>query len=471
MEIIPVDKGKEKRFTRRAWLTFDDTVDIKEISYQLNKRRVKEQEISTVIEKPTDLKDRVRSVPGLSNHSSIAFRDLKLAVQICERKDKKMFAFSEKSANKKSNPDEEDQTDGLNDDESDSDRNNNQFWDNSVNPIYLEAMKFIHEYEDMYQERLVELLDYQPVGLTARQKLEKDASENNENDEEDLIEIDAIEDIFNVLDPLILYLRVVHSIDFYAQADYSAYEDEHPNRCLNFHVRGPIPGRGLSMKTAKDWVTKFNSKIEELLLQPEVENLTEEQAEELGLKNETDEVEKFIEDNTNQLETDKFLCPLSGKKFKGRDYVRKHILNKHGDKINNVKAEVAYFNRYVVDGNKDGPSEPRFVVKSGGGNHHHSQNGGGYFNHQNGNMQNSYRNNYNNNYRGNYRDNYHNNNYYNQARPSGQGYQPRDSYYDKRARYSSHNHQEQEQMARASGGRGMVDYRDLDAPENMDMFG
>ena len=39
---------------------------------------------------------------------------------------------------------------------------------------------------------------------------------------------------------------------------------------------------------------------------------------------------------------DKWLCPLSGKKFKGPDFVRKHIANKHGEKIEEVKKEVSW---------------------------------------------------------------------------------------------------------------------------------
>lgn len=52
------------------------------------------------------------------------------------------------------------------------------------------------------------------------------------------------------------------------------------------------------------------------------------------------EVEKFIKANTKELAKDKWLCPLSGKKFKGPEFVRKHIFNKHGDKIEAVKKEV-----------------------------------------------------------------------------------------------------------------------------------
>lgn len=50
-----------------------------------------------------------------------------------------------------------------------------------------------------------------------------------------------------------------------------------------------------------------------------------------------------------ELAKDKWLCPLSGKKFKGPEFVRKHILNKHGERLEEVKANTAYFNNYLRD--------------------------------------------------------------------------------------------------------------------------
>ena len=52
------------------------------------------------------------------------------------------------------------------------------------------------------------------------------------------------------------------------------------------------------------------------------------------------EIERFIDVNTQQLSESKYLCPLSGKKFKAAEFVRKHIFNKHGDKIDDVRLEV-----------------------------------------------------------------------------------------------------------------------------------
>merc|ERR1712066_848376 len=84
----------------------------------------------------------------------------------------------------------------------------------------------------------------------------------------------------------------------------------------------------------------------------------------LGLKDTDVEVESFVEMNCVQQEKEKYLCPLSNKKFKGKEYVRKHIFNKHADKVDIVRRDCLYSNNYVRDANKDGPAEPRYVAKS-----------------------------------------------------------------------------------------------------------
>jgi len=60
------------------------------------------------------------------------------------------------------------------------------------------------------------------------------------------------------------------------------------------------------------------------------------------------EVEKFIKANTQELAKDKWLCPLSGKKFKGPEFVHKHILAKHMEKVEEVKQEVKSYLFTVV---------------------------------------------------------------------------------------------------------------------------
>lgn len=67
----------------------------------------------------------------------------------------------------------------------------------------------------------------------------------------------------------------------------------------------------------------------------------------LGAKSEEEEIEKFVTSNTQEMEKEKWLCPLSGKKFKGPEFVRKHIFNKHIDKLDDVKKEVNLSEYYL----------------------------------------------------------------------------------------------------------------------------
>ena len=68
-------------------------------------------------------------------------------------------------------------------------------------------------------------------------------------------------------------------------------------------------------------------------------------AKKMGLKDVDEEVAKFIQANTQELSKDKWLCPLSGKKFKGPDFVKKHIYTKHAEKIEEVPGIERIFSR------------------------------------------------------------------------------------------------------------------------------
>merc|ERR1719510_2853861 len=105
-----------------------------------------------------------------------------------------------------------------------------------------------------------------------------------------------------------------------------------------------------------EYIATFSKKMGSFL-QPR-QDLSHEDAMKLGMKNEADEVEKFVQANTQELGTDKWLCPLSGKKFKGPDFVRKHIFKK----------EVKYYNNYLKDPKR--PQLPESNQKSA-----HSANG------------------------------------------------------------------------------------------------
>lgn len=85
----------------------------------------------------------------------------------------------------------------------------------------------------------------------------------------------------------------------------------------------------------------FESRLQSLLSTKE--KINDDEAEKLGRKDAEKEVEAFINANCQELAKDKWLCPLSGKKFKGPEFVRKHILNKHAEKLDEVRVEVLIF--------------------------------------------------------------------------------------------------------------------------------
>ena len=69
----------------------------------------------------------------------------------------------------------------------------------------------------------------------------------------------------------------------------------------------------------------------------------------IGLKIEEDEVEKFVSSNCQEVNKDKWLCPLSGKKFKAPEFIKKHIFNKFSDQVEKVKQESQFYNNYLRD--------------------------------------------------------------------------------------------------------------------------
>ncbi|KAK6011290.1 Arsenite-resistance protein 2, partial [Ostertagia ostertagi] len=180
------------------------------------------------------------------------------------------------------------------------------------------------------------------------------------------------ETLLHALDLLILYLRMVHSIDFYGHIEYPN-EDAMPNRCGMLHVRGVLPTQFgssedgtklVSTKFNTEFINGFNHRLESGLMQASY--VTPDEMEKMGKKDGDKEVEAFIQANTVELAQDKWLCPLSGKKFKGPDFIRKHLTSKHDEKLREVREEATFYNNYLADPNrpanvevKPGPAPPR----------------------------------------------------------------------------------------------------------------
>uniref|UniRef100_A0A8C8CGB8 Serrate RNA effector molecule homolog n=1 Tax=Oncorhynchus tshawytscha TaxID=74940 RepID=A0A8C8CGB8_ONCTS len=314
MRVCLSDPQPERRFFRRCWVTFDRSVNIKETCWNLQNIRLRDCELAPGVNR--DLARRVRNINGITQHKQVLRNDIKLSAKLIHSLDHRGRLWSHKSRGEAVSV-------------------------AAQNPILKNITDYLIEEVSAEEEELLG-----SVGGA-------DAEEGTKEGYPAEITVERDDKLVKVLDRLLLYLRIVHSIDYYNNCEYPS-EDEMPNRCGMIHVRGPIPPNRIAHGEVLEWQKTFEERLSPLFSVKE--KLSEEEAGKMGRKDPEQEMEKFVLANTQELGKDKWLCPLSGKKFKGPEFVRKHILNKHGDKIEEVKREVVFFNNFLMDAKR--PSLP-----------------------------------------------------------------------------------------------------------------
>ncbi|KAM8897544.1 serrate RNA effector molecule homolog [Spinachia spinachia] len=297
------DPQAERRFVRRCWVTFDRSVNIKETCWNLQNIRLRDCELSPVVNR--DLCRRVRCVNGLTHHRPVVKNDIRLSARLVHSLDQR-----------------------------------GALWDGQTNPVLKNITDYLIEEVSAEEEELM-------GALGAGGDDAKDSASSSE------VTVETDNKLLKVLDRLLLYLRLVHSVDYYNFCEYPA-EDEMPHRCGLIHVRGPLPAARITAAEVSEHQRMCEERLAPLLSASE--SLSADDAGRLGKKEPEHEVEKFLSSNTQELSKDKWLCPLSGKKFKAPEFVRKHILNKHGDKVSAVRQEVVFFNNFLLDAKR--PSLP-----------------------------------------------------------------------------------------------------------------
>jgi len=278
--------------TRKAWVTFSQDTKVKEVCISLG------EDLGPVINKELSKKIRLNSCV-ISAHEPVVRNDIKIASQLITCLDNKWGLF------------------------------------NIGGAILLTNVQ-----DYLVQESSAE--EDELLGVV---------SESEEQDSKIKINKAMIE----YLDKLILYLRIVHSFDFYNGVEYN-HEDLMPHKFGMIHVRGPD-----SIDLIKYEQVLGHNKSQSELMKGFLEKpiLTDVELAALGRKYEEAEVEKFIQDNIVEVAKERFLCPLSGKKFKGPDYVRKHILSRFNDRVENVRMFTQFFNNYLRD-----PKRPKLKIKT-----------------------------------------------------------------------------------------------------------
>ncbi|XP_017961673.1 serrate RNA effector molecule homolog isoform X2 [Drosophila navojoa] len=343
LRVAIADPLVERRWYRRGWITFTRDVNIKEICWSLNNQRLRDCEMGAIVNR--DLSRRVRPANGITAHKQIVRADIKLCAKIAMNLDDrfKLWCDSTRSdVEAVENKTGQEATNGS------GISNSPSYGFNSKNPVLQNITDYLIEEASAEEEEL--------LGLSG----------DNKDSEGEPIERD--ESLISVLDRLVLYLRIVHSVDYYNHCEYP-YEDEMPNRCGIIHARGPAPMR-VTSNDVQEYIKAYDGKLQQFLTK--TVQLSDEEIKELGAKDPEAEVEKFVQANTQELAKDKWLCPLSGKKFKGPEFIRKHIFNKHEEKVEEVRKEVQYFNNYLRD-----PKRPQLPEHPGSSKRTESESGRG----------------------------------------------------------------------------------------------
>lgn len=317
----------DKRHFRRCWVTFEHDVNIKDICWNLTNIKIKDNELNPIVNR--DVVNRVRVVCGVTCHPILMQKDVQLAIKLIKMLDKKRRLYE---------PLEEVE------DEKD------------VNGVPKKE-----EDEEKEEEKpKIELPKENPV-LTSLpddiQNVIKDMEIKDEEDGTKEMEVVVDEKLRKALDRLLLYLRIVHCLDYYKGTEY-VHEDEMPQRCGIIHVRDVKPDIA-NKNDVYEFYKPNAEKLEEVVRDDDL--CDEDEMETFGKKDEETELANFVKANTQELAKDKWLCPLSGKKFRGPEFIKKHIYNKHAPDVDNVKKEVQYFNAYVND--KRRPCFPEPVTK------------------------------------------------------------------------------------------------------------
>jgi hypothetical protein len=166
--------------------------------------------------------------------------------------------------------------------------------------------------------------------------------------------VERDEELTRVLDRLILYLRIVHSVDYYGAKHYEE-ENNQPRRLGLLTIRGEPSRRG-SAKTLAAYIKDFEAGLAGLV--PQERRLAPEHVELLGKRDVEAEVSRFVSANVISVLDGMSRCTICHKRFTTQDYAKMHLRERHGDKLEEVKWVVDTFNNYLADPGR--PSDADF---------------------------------------------------------------------------------------------------------------
>ena len=291
--------------TRKAWASFTKDTNVKNICIELADLELGGRDLGAVVNKVLSKKVRINTTVFLA-HEKVVRNDIRLASKIIRKMDQE-WNLTEEGGNR----------------------------------LLADLAEYLVEVSNAEEDEL--------LGIT------------EDEETKEVFDLVVNQELIRYLDKLILYLRLVHSFDFYNCIEYH-HEDDMPNMFGLLHIRGLGTKEKLRRLTIDAHMKSQEDKMRPFM--ETVAQLTDLEVTALGIRDEDKEVERFVKANIEEIKPGRFLCPLSGKKFKGEDYVRKHIESKFPDRLEQVRNVVKSFNNYLRDRSRPQPRMEKSPVRS-----------------------------------------------------------------------------------------------------------
>jgi hypothetical protein len=233
------EPAPEKRWHRRAWLSFQRDAKVREICYSLANTKLHNADLGPVLNK--DLSRRIRPVSLLANDRRAMQRQVRLAASLINRLDAKWGLWEMR-------------------------QNSELLGVESTNPVVQNITEYLIEEASAEEDEL--------LGMHSSRE-----GTGQEQGEQQTTTLTVDEQLAGVLDGMLLYLRIVHSVDFYNLTEYSS-EDEMPNRCGILHVRDRLVSENqqptmVTLVEIEEYSELFEKRIRGTLLSTVPDSLTD----------------------------------------------------------------------------------------------------------------------------------------------------------------------------------------------------
>ncbi|CAO3665810.1 unnamed protein product [Umbelopsis ramanniana] len=286
-----------KKFHRLGWINFKEGTDIKAAFDKLDNQKIDDFTFHLAMNKVQSSQNRVpRHAPEISNTTERIKLDLERAKQVAKTLESELG-------------------DNI----------------NGLELVEVRAKRLLEQHDERLQNGENE---EDPEGANSEEKEERWK-------------------IKRQLDIVLTYLRNAFMFCYYCGLECESF-DELGKKCVEPHYRkssllsGEGSGDPKDAKRVARWAENLDQKIDLKINTPDDRTL-----EKMGGKVLQKELEAYVEQNVLKEHDAKFKCKVKDckKAFKGYGYVEKHIHMKHPEEVEAIKAEVEFFNNYVLDPN------------------------------------------------------------------------------------------------------------------------